>query len=45
MRLQGKSALVTGAARGIGAAFVRAYVADGATVAIGDIDVARAEAT
>jgi D-sorbitol dehydrogenase (acceptor) len=45
MRLQGKSALVTGAARGIGAAFVRAYVAEGATVAIGDIDVARAEAT
>jgi len=45
MRLQGKSALVTGAARGIGAAFARAYVAEGATVAIGDIDLARAEAT
>ena len=45
MRLQGKSALITGAARGIGEAFVRAYVAEGATVAIGDIDVARAEAT
>jgi D-sorbitol dehydrogenase (acceptor) len=45
MRLQGKSALITGAARGIGAAFARAYVAEGATVAIGDVDVARAETT
>jgi D-sorbitol dehydrogenase (acceptor) len=45
MRLEGKSALITGAARGIGAAFARAYVAEGATVAIGDIDLARAEET
>jgi D-sorbitol dehydrogenase (acceptor) len=45
MRLQGKSTLITGAARGIGAAFARAYANEGATVAIGDIDLARAEAT
>ncbi|MDA8109697.1 MAG: L-iditol 2-dehydrogenase, partial [Betaproteobacteria bacterium] len=30
MRLRGKSALVTGAAGGIGAAIARAYVAEGA---------------
>lgn len=45
MRLNGKSALITGAARGIGAAFAKAYVAEGATVAIGDIDLGRAEET
>jgi len=42
-RLAGKAALVTGAARGIGLAFARAYAAEGATVALGDIDLARAE--
>lgn len=42
-RLAGRSALITGAARGIGRAFAEAYVAEGATVAIADIDLAAAE--
>lgn len=44
-RLEGKSALITGAARGIGRAFAEAYVREGATVAIGDINVEAAETT
>ncbi|NUB45764.1 L-iditol 2-dehydrogenase [Fertoebacter nigrum] len=44
MRLQGKSAIITGSARGIGLAFTRAYVAEGATVAIADINLPAAEA-
>ncbi|MCR9135713.1 MAG: L-iditol 2-dehydrogenase [Alphaproteobacteria bacterium] len=44
-RLAGKSALITGAARGIGRAFAEAYVDEGATVGIADINLEGAEAT
>ena len=40
MRLQGKTALITGAARGIGLEFARAYIAEGATVALADVNSA-----
>ncbi|MGE8102071.1 L-iditol 2-dehydrogenase [Allorhizobium sp. NPDC080224] len=45
-RLSGKSAMITGSARGIGRAFAEAYIREGATaVAIADIDFDRASAT
>jgi NAD(P)-dependent dehydrogenase (short-subunit alcohol dehydrogenase family) len=44
MRLQGKSAFVTGGASGLGEAIVRRYVAEGAIVTIADIDVPGGEA-
>ena len=44
-RLEGKSAIITGSARGIGRAFAEAYVREGATVAIADINIERAEQT
>ena len=44
-RLTGKSALITGAAQGIGRGFAEAYIREGATVAIADINLAAAQAT
>lgn len=44
-RLAGKSALITGSARGIGRAFAEAYVREGARVAIADINIERAMET
>ena len=38
MRLAGKVALVSGAARGIGAAIARLAAVEGAKVIVGDID-------
>lgn len=43
-RLEGKTALITGAGRGIGLAFAQAYAAEGARMALADIDLPRAQA-
>jgi 3(or 17)beta-hydroxysteroid dehydrogenase len=44
-RLEHKVALVTGAARGIGAAIAQAFVAEGAFVIVSDIDESGGRAT
>ena len=43
MRLEGRSALVTGGAKGIGEAIVRRLAAEGAEITIGDVDTEGAE--
>jgi NAD(P)-dependent dehydrogenase (short-subunit alcohol dehydrogenase family) len=43
--LEGKTAIITGAARGIGRAFAEAYAAEGATVVIADINFQAASQT
>ena len=44
-RLAGKTALITGAARGIGRGFSEGFVREGARVAITDIDLDAAQKT
>lgn len=45
MKLDGKTAIITGSARGIGKAFAVRYIAEGAHVAITDINLEAAQAT
>ncbi len=44
-RLAGKTALITGAARGLGAAIAERFVAEGARVIINDLSLSQAQAT
>jgi D-sorbitol dehydrogenase (acceptor) len=44
-RLGGKTAIITGSARGIGKAFAEAYIREGARVVIADIDMDKAKQT
>jgi 3-oxoacyl-[acyl-carrier protein] reductase len=44
-RLQGKVALITGAARGLGAAMARRFAQEGARVFVNDVSLDRAQAT
>jgi NAD(P)-dependent dehydrogenase (short-subunit alcohol dehydrogenase family) len=45
MRLAGKTAIITGGARGIGAALAKAYAREGARVCVADIEVEAARTT
>lgn len=45
MKLDGKTAIITGSARGIGKAFAARYIAEGAHVAITDINLVAAQTT
>jgi len=44
-RLEGRTALITGAARGLGAQIARRFVDEGATVIVNDLNLAAAQAT
>jgi galactitol 2-dehydrogenase len=45
MKLKGKTAIITGGARGIGAALALGYVKEGARVCVADIDLSEAQKT